>query len=219
MSRLPETPRPPGVRIVHAIRGTVIPGAALLVALVLAAPVAAAGADEPADEAERLVTELSAEDGAQRDRAQARLIELGEPALPVLNRLLAEGGDPEAQARAEDAIKQIQAANPNTPTLVTVHLTGTPQEAFAELGRQAGVELGVWPPWMFKTVKSSRVTVNLDREPFWSAMRTLCELSGGVSVDRAGDLEQIILTGRDGWGRRPASSDGPFLMTVNSVSR
>ena len=58
------------------------------------------------------------------------------------------------------------------PTFVTLRLKDVPaRQAFAELFRQAGLEPKTYPQIMWERGAWNKVTLELERQPFWVAMR------------------------------------------------
>src|SRR4051812_41538551 len=59
------------------------------------------------------------------------------------------------------------------PTLITLHMhNAKPKAIAAELGKQAGVEMRVADP------NHPPVDVDIERQPFWLALRQICSLLG-----------------------------------------
>src|SRR5689334_20058305 len=118
---------------------------AAAVTLSLSLPAAADGpATRPAttqqQDLESLIAALSSDNGAARQHAQDRLVELGLGSRDVesrLTRLARESRDEEAVARAQAALRIIAEQRLVGPALVTLHLRGAePRDAFAQLSAQ-----------------------------------------------------------------------------------
>ena len=104
------------------------------------------------------------------------------------------------------------------PNLVTLHFKEAPlQTVLAELSRQAGIELRLWSGNSAETWPA--VTIDLDRQPFWEAMRTLTrQLNLRVEWFRP----QRALTLRKGVDAKLAGdmvASGPLHLVVNSIER
>ena len=76
-------------------------------------PAAAAEAGRPADEVARLIKQLGHAEFAQREAAERRLIEIGEPAIPALEKA-ARGDDPEVATRAGRALAALVSLDAKT---------------------------------------------------------------------------------------------------------
>ena len=76
-------------------------------------PAAAAEAGRPADEVARLIKQLGHAEFAQREAAERRLIEIGEPAIPALEKA-ARGDDPEVVTRAKRALAALVSLDAKT---------------------------------------------------------------------------------------------------------
>lgn len=71
---------------------------------------------ELAERIRTLIAQLSAEEFAARDQAYQQLLAIGKPALPLLEEIVATGGDTEAVRRCQRLINEINARlNPQPP--------------------------------------------------------------------------------------------------------
>jgi hypothetical protein len=196
--------------------GWVIP----LCCLCAARPAYAAEPAPPAEGAARLealATQLSDDDWKSREKAQQELARFGPTAVPRLRALLSTAKDPDLRARLEGILKQIEQNDATGPTFVTLHLKAVPPAlAFDELARQAGAKLETNPPGLLQRDDMAPVTIDIDREPFWDALRKLCATCK-LRPDRSGG-GKLSLAADDGtWARRPAVTSGPFLVTANEA--
>ncbi len=99
------------------------------------------------------------------------------------------------------------------PTLVSLRANDTPLASVAaDLGKQAGLSIRVIdanvPP----------VTLRVEREPFWAAMRELCgKASCNPSTSNAPDL--ILLEPGDTFAKFPFVLSGPMLLQAEEMHR
>ena len=187
--------------------------------LTLTTPLLSAPTTRPTDEIPTLLRQLSHDDWKVRQKAQERLVSIGEPAVEPLKRALRETKDPEARTLAEAALRQIAENDRTGPTLIKLHLKDAPlQTALEELSKQAKVDVGLWPPNLVQHV-AAKVTIDAEREPFWMVMRTLCEQTG-LGLERAGQRDRITLVQRsEPWSRRPYTTHGVFMIVANTLQR
>lgn len=81
-----------------------------LVAIPWSAPLPGQNSEPSAQlaaEIQRLVAELGADQFARRERAAARLMEIGEPAVPRLQQAATESEDPETRLRASQIVRRL----------------------------------------------------------------------------------------------------------------
>ncbi|MDQ3815647.1 MAG: hypothetical protein M3347_17170 [Armatimonadota bacterium] len=104
------------------------------------------------------------------------------------------------------------------PNLVTLHFNEAPlATVLAELSRQAGVALHPWPDNPDETWPP--VTIDLDRQPFWEAMRILCQqLKLRVEWSRP-EPALLLMKGSDSKLEGPMVVSQPMHFVVNSVER
>src|SRR5687768_1785535 len=188
----------------------------LLFSLTLILPLRAAPAT---DEIPALIQQLSHDDWKLRQKAQERLVAIGEPAVDALKKISADTKDEEVRARAEAALQQIADTTRTGPTLITLHVKdATIQSVLDELSKQAKVEITLWPPNMPQQFQG-KVTLDADRQPFWMVVRQLCEQTG-LGLERSGQRHRITLVQRsEPWSKRPYSAHGVFLVVANSLQR
>src|SRR5678816_1248353 len=88
-----------------------------------------------------LIPQLSSDDWKVRERAQKELVEIGDDAIPALERVLKEKATPELQAQVETLLKQIEQAKALGASRVTLHVKDAPfRDAGKALAKQAGAE-------------------------------------------------------------------------------
>jgi hypothetical protein len=108
------------------------------------------------------------------------------------------------------------------PTLVTVKLDNAPAKAvFNELATQMGAEFGTLPPDLWDKNPGTPISLNVDNQPFWLAMKDACR-QANISLKYATDsaTPKIILS-RDNqdWTTFPTVTSGPFLVSLIGLHR
>ena len=151
--------------------------------------------------------QLTSDDWKTRQKAMEKLIELGEDALPVLQKLQNTSPDHEIRTRASAAIAQILENRLVGPSPITLDLQNAPAEqVFAELGRQAHT-----------TVRAPKslgpLSLKVDHRPFWEVVETLClehnlELNGTEFAQNGSD-----------WLQKPTVLAGPLLIRADRLTR
>src|SRR4051812_4348701 len=129
---------------------------------------------QPAASVEALIAQLGDQQWAIRQSAQDQLIAMGQPVIPRLRQVAKESSNDEVRQRAEAAIAEINEIVLTGPSLITMHAKDMPaRDAFAELSRQAGANLQPMPPELWELKTWPKISVDLDREPFWNALRAI----------------------------------------------
>ena len=193
-------------------------------ALPAAAPASAPAtrpSTRPSDTAIRkLVASLAAPDWKARERAQNDLIALGVDARPLLEKILTDAADPEIRTRLEAALRAIEKNDRFSPTLITLDVNSVPaQTVLAELTRQSGTEITFWPEHHFQH-NPAVVTLSLQRQPFWLAVRSFCEqvkVAPQVMGGRSGIT--LGIAQNNAFARRPYTMHGPFMVVANGITR
>jgi hypothetical protein len=168
------------------------------------------------------VAKLSADDYQTRQDAQDQLVRYGAEARPYLQKLLAATTDPEARTRAEAAVAQIDEDRATGASLVTLHVKDAPaDQVLAELSRQGMFAIPVIPENLFKQehLNVPKLTMDVDRQPFWVAMREFCEKSQLRINAMGGDRRFVVMQGGDDSLFGLAVYSGPFMVVANSVTR
>ena len=174
---------------------------------------------EPSSRIEALIPQLSSDDWKARERAQKELVEIGDDAVPTLERLLKEKATPELHAQVETLLKQIEHAKAFGASRVTLHVKDAPfRDAGKALAKQAGARFEV------EGLAWANVTLDVDRQPFWVAAHALCAQAGvrPTEPERVFDAPRpppTLSVESDGgiWARRPWYIAGPVLVTVKRV--
>jgi hypothetical protein len=168
-------------------------------------------------EIDRLAEQLGHEDGAIRQKAQARLLEIGEPARPALQRLEA-GADVEVRTRARAIVASLDQAALRTRWLGpawTVTLTEG-EYALGDLLRLLKGQIPV-PVNIPAGMASSRVHVGATAMGAWAFLDRLCEAHGGLAVP----LERpegafALVEGKA--ARAPTCYSGPFRIWIDKFT-
>lgn len=135
--------------------------------------------------ADRWIEQLGSADYQARESASKALLALGTEALPALRRAISHA-DPEVRRRIEELIPVVEAADVLAPKRVSLRLTERPlREAIAEVSKQTGYKLTVWPEARANGDREKLVyNFDFDGLPFWQALDRLCS-AGGLVVQQA----------------------------------
>ncbi len=132
----------------------------------------------PAD-VSRLVADLTSDDYNQRESAQVALVRMGPEAEGPLNEILRGEQSPEAQARVQQAIQQIEDNLHFGPSVITMHYKDEPlQTVLDDFSAQAGADLGVHRPSIEDFASQTTVSIDLDHATFWQSLRALNDACG-----------------------------------------
>ena len=174
---------------------------------------------QPAASVETLVAQLGDPQWALRQSAQDQLIAMGQSVIPRLRQVAKETGNDEVRQRAEAAIAEINEITLTGPSLITMHVKDMPvRDAFAELSRQAGATLQPMPTELWDLKTWPKITVDLNREPFWSALRTM-GAQAGVELRQWSEGLRLMQSGAGGQSGGRFVVSGPFLVTLLRCSR
>jgi hypothetical protein len=188
-------------------------------ALLLGASAIAAPSSQPAteDRVAELIRQLDADEWAARQRAEDALVRLGEPALQPVQQALEEAADLEVRMRLQTVLARIERERAFGVTRITLDLkSATARQIVDEISRQAGASIRLQNDGSDND--DTRADFRFDEEPFWSAVTKVCAAydlyPSGTSHGRRG----LQLTrGNGSRFRAPHSSNGPFLVMLNSV--
>jgi hypothetical protein len=195
---------------------------AISIVLLVVAVSKALGQSAPTSQpdAEALVAQLGDPEWSVRESAQEQLVAMGESVVPRLLRAAKETSSDEVRQRTESAIAQIGENQLSGPSLITIHLKdASVKDAFAELSRQAGANLQPMPSGLWDLHPWPKITIDLDRQPFWSALRAV-SAQAGVELRQWNDGFRLLESGAagpSGGGRFMVS--GPFLITLLRCTR
>jgi hypothetical protein len=198
---------------------------AALLALLGAALVAAAAtrpatapATQPSEAHVReLIRQLSSDDWKAREKAQAAIVDLGTEARPLLERLARDVKEDEARTRLEAALRQIEEDDRVSPTLITLrHADASPELVVQDIARQARVNISAHDVDLLR--RARRVTLDVDRQPFWLVMRRFCEQTG-LEPQHMGEGRALMLSHGREWVRRPYCTHHGFYVQAQRVDR
>ena len=126
-----------------------------------------------------LIDALSSPDPRDRRHAAEDLLKLGESARPLLENLLKQTTDLDVITRANATLAQLDENRMIGPSYVTLHFKNVPARDVAEaLGQQAFAPLRVFPENLWDDPAIPKVTIDVDHQPFWTAMRQFTEQTG-----------------------------------------
>jgi len=149
---------------------------ALLAAILL---LAAPQEDDLQRRIRALVDQLQSDEIQAVDDAVAGLVALGGPALdPLRDEIKKASGD--AKLRLEEAVRSIERNGRRgralgAPVLVTLRAEDRPlADALEEFRKSSG------QPLKWKELPPGKLTISLEKAPFWEALDRLCKAQGGI---------------------------------------
>jgi hypothetical protein len=187
-----------------------------LAALALAAPLLHAQATT-APTTQALIQQLSADVWTDRQAAQKQLIDLGDAARGPVRQALDVATSEETRVRAQAVLAALDEKRAIGPSIITIHMKdAAPRDIFAELERQCGAPLEVSDPRFWdRPPANRRVSVDVERQPFWDAMDTISAATG-VQIARSSGATFRVVTGMSEEGR--AVNDGATRIVARSAS-
>lgn len=169
--------------------------------------------------AESIRRRLASDDWHERRAAEADLVTCGELGREFVRGMM-EGGatDPETHSRLASALARIEENRVVGPSFVTLHVANaSPAEVFAELSRQCYVELKPGNPGLFDVRDLPKISADIDRQPFWTAMATISEKTG-FDIQASGEDEITINRGSFRMASNHSVVQGPFLIVPTQLS-
>jgi hypothetical protein len=138
----------------------------------------------PAAAVEHWIEQLGSVDFRAREEAAKALEVFGVDALPVLRQALAHP-DAEVRRRLEELVPRLETAALLAPKRVSLNLKQRPiREAVAELARQTGYKLTLWPEAQANGQREQQVfSFEFTNLPFWEALDRLAE-TGGLNLEQ-----------------------------------
>ncbi|MEZ0266676.1 MAG: hypothetical protein ACAI43_18255 [Phycisphaerae bacterium] len=123
---------------------------------------------------------------------------------------------PAALAQPKDA------GDVSQPSLVTLKLENAPpQKVFEEIAKQGKTEFSVSPAKTFWNTTTAPLSVAIDNQPFWLAMKDACgkaEVSLKYATDTA-EPRVILARDKQNWTQLPSVTSGPFLVSLRGLQR
>ncbi|HET6250603.1 MAG TPA: hypothetical protein VFE47_23145 [Tepidisphaeraceae bacterium] len=162
---------------------------------------------------------LGSDSWKQRQEAVQELVRMGEDARPMIHELLSRNiADGETRTRLEAALSQIDENRLIGASFITIHLkNATPKAVFEELSRQCYADLQPFPQNLFDQGDQPKVSIDIDRQPFWTAMNTIADKTG---IDLQQYNEGVRLMHGGFRMNSPFSTiQGPFLVVATQISR
>lgn len=201
-----------GGKIVHVGRGVVGPPA-----LPATEPTAEPAVTQalPADPAaiDAAISKLADPDWRKREKALSALIQMGEAAVPSLKKLEQTTQIDEVRNAAQTALRQIGENRIIGPSFVTLHLkNASPRQAFEALARQSFTALKPASADVWAQLGDMKVNIDVEREPFWVAMRSLSRQTGMELVTENGQAQLLPTGGISRTASRHGAVSGAFLI-------
>jgi hypothetical protein len=170
-----------------------------------------------------LVNDLTSDQFAVRQKAQQDLEEMGQPVIPQLQAILDGTLTDEARTRVRMAMQRISEEKQFGASVITIHCTDAPlQGVLEDFAHQAGADMGVYRPEIRGYLQSHKITLNLQRADFWTALQAIEDGSGlHAHPDNEGrwvlDNMMGFWMGQMG-DRSRARVAGPCLIAPNSIT-
>jgi hypothetical protein len=172
---------------------------------------------------EKYIKQLNAESWQDRQRAQDALVAMGHWNQERLRQALKDATEEEVRTRLEAAIRQIEDARNMGTSLISLSVkNGSPKDVFAELARQSNAPIRVQPANLWESRQFAPITLQVDKQPFWLALKQVCEATGLAPINTGTDREMVVADRAAGmrvWGEAPTNVSGPFLVTCNQINR
>ncbi|HEY7117931.1 MAG TPA: hypothetical protein VH475_15195, partial [Tepidisphaeraceae bacterium] len=109
------------------------------------------------------------------------------------------------------------------PVTVTIHARRMPaDQVIKEFSKQAGATIPLSPPDLLDKTPLPPVTLDLDRQPFWSAMERLAARTGlepVVSPEEPNSRFALGLAGGGNFFAEPHVTSGPLVLFATEVER
>ena len=125
--------------------------------------------------AESFLPRLASDVWQDRQHAADELVRMGEDARPIIKELLSRPiADIDVRTRLETVRSLIDDNRILGPSYITIHLKDAdPKVVFEELSRQCYTDLKPFPENLFDQKDLPKVSIDIDRQPFWTAMAQL----------------------------------------------
>jgi hypothetical protein len=171
-----------------------------------------------------LIDQLDSDDYHTRQSAADQLTARGESIRPAMAALALLGKTPEEQSSAAAVIARLDKAIAESPTLITLHMKdANPRDVFAEIGKQAHVDLPIWPEDLWKDARFGNIpklTLDIDQQPFWVALATACESASAHIQSMGQNRETTVMQGTNNdMLAGPRCASGLFIVVAESAAR
>jgi len=172
---------------------------ALILATVMAAADDASNAEPLLREVRQLVRQLGSGEVAERDAAEAALLDLGPPALEAIGRYLphpdAEIDTRLTRVRAALYRKAVEAAA--QPTTVTLEVKDAPlSEVLAAIEKQTGNRVVDKRKEFGQRVDDPKITLTLHDAPFWKALDATLDQAEMTTYNYSGEAGAVAIIAR-----------------------
>jgi hypothetical protein len=171
-----------------------------------------------------LIQQLDSDDYHTRQSAADQLTARGESIRPAMAALALFGKTPEEQSSAAAVIARLDKAIAESPTLITLHMKeANPRDIFAEIARQAHVDLPIWPEELWKDARFGpipKLTLDIDQQPFWIALVSACQNASAHIQSMGLNREMTIMQGASNdMLAGPRCMSGLFIIVAESAGR
>lgn len=188
------------------------------------APPASAPAAPPAELGE-LLTQLDSPDYAQREAAERKLLELaiGEPEWKAwIEKASHSEARPEVRTRLASVLAKLAEHRLLGATPITMHMNDVhPRQIVSELSRQSGIRFEFYPqdPWDAGGLSAGKLSIDLEREPFWDALRKVCEATGLSPMEHQPTVSGGMVLSQHGeqFGIWPTRHHGAFAVQLRRL--
>jgi len=163
-----------------------------------------------------LIDRLSDDEIRIREKAVADLVDLGQAAVPALQRLTASSGDVELRARAASVLKRIAEGEivsrhwKRGPRITLVSDGAPVASVLEELERQAGDSF-LYDPMDLQ----DPVVLSIKELPFWDAVEALCRAAPMLTWDGDGNSLRFSRRERPPY---PAKRQGEFAVWLDGIT-
>ncbi len=172
----------------------------------------------PAVDVAALIAQLSSDDWSARQAAQDQLVAAGSRAVDALRAAIDQSSDEEVRQRGSAALALIAENDAVGPSMITLHEKDVlPRQLFADLSKQSGVNLEPYPSELWDMRQWPTVSIDIDNQPFWTAMRALTDVTG-IDLRQWNDHLNLMQSGNGQRAGRVYVS-GPFQISLLSAMR
>ena len=163
--------------------------------------------------ADEILRQLEATDVRARQAAVDRLAQLGPAAEPVLRSLLERNLDADSRKNVAVALERIHDAQVLGASLITVHVNAAPaNDVLRSIEEQCQAILPVIPKNLLDA--APRLSLDLERRPFWEIMREVSERLGVEYLSPEGEVRLAHSAERHHGLTSPA---GAFLVSADAI--